>query len=273
MADCRRCGGPPRGGLAGRGVHQAGDDAHPAKVGFQQSYTYYAWRNGAAELREYVQELAGAAASYMRPSFWPTTHDILTPYMQYGGPTAFLLRAALAATLVPTYGIYAGYEHCEHVARQGAEEQVDNEKYEFKNRRWDLDTEHGGTGEAQGRPNLAPFLKRLNQIRREHPALHWIRNITFHAAEDENFLVFSKRGGGAHDGSDADEIIVVANLDPHASRGTTIHLNMPAIGLGWGDAFVANDLLTGQQWHWGEANFVQLGPGGLPVHIIQVRKF
>ncbi|QDO90455.1 alpha-1,4-glucan--maltose-1-phosphate maltosyltransferase [Ornithinimicrobium ciconiae] len=244
-----------------------------AKVGFQQSYTYYAWRNEAAELREYVQELSGKAATYMRPSFWPTTHDILTPYMQYGGPTVFQLRAALAATLVPTYGIYAGYEHCEHVARPGAEEQIDNEKYEFKNRRWDLDTEHGGRDEAHGRPNLAPFLKRLNQIRREHPALHWIRNITFHAAEDENFLVFSKRGGGAHDGSDADEIIVVANLDPHASRGTTIHLNMPSIGLGWGDGFVANDLLTGQQWHWGAANFVQLGPGGLPVHIIQVRKF
>ena len=244
-----------------------------AKVGFQQSYTYYAWRNGAGELREYVQELSGAAAAYMRPSFWPTTHDILTPYMQYGGPTAFLLRAALAATLVPTYGIYAGYEHCESVARPGAEEHIDNEKYEYKNRRWDLDGEHGGTGEAQGRPNLAPFLKRLNEIRREHPALHWIRNITFHSAEDENFLVFSKRGGGAHDGSDGDEIVVVANLDPHSNRGTTVHLNMPSLGLGWNDGFVAHDLLTGQQWHWGEANFVQLGQGGLPVHIIHVRKF
>ena len=244
-----------------------------AKVGFQQSYTYYAWRNEAAELREYVQELSGAAAAYMRPSFWPTTHDILTPYMQYGGPTAFQVRAALAATLVPTYGIYAGYEHCEHVARPGAEEHIDNEKYEFKNRRWDLDDEHGGTGEAQGRPNLAPFLRRLNQIRREHPALHWIRNITFHDAEDENVLVFSKRGGGAGDGSESDEVIVVANLDPHAVRATTIHLNMPALGLGWDDGFVAHELLTGAQWHWGEANFVQLGPGSLPVHIVHVRKF
>ena len=243
------------------------------KIGFQQSYTYYAWRNTAPELREYVTELAGDAAAYMRPSFWPTTHDILTPYMQYGGPTAFQLRAALAATLVPTYGIYAGYEHCESVARPGAEEQIDNEKYEFKNRRWDLDTPDGGRDEAHGRPNLAPFLRRLNQIRREHPALRWIRNITFHSAEDENFLVFSKRGGGAHDGSDGDTVIVVANLDPHAVRATTVHLNLPALGLGWNDGFVAHDLLTGQQWHWGAANFVQLGPGGLPVHLIAVRRF
>ncbi|GAA1136557.1 alpha-1,4-glucan--maltose-1-phosphate maltosyltransferase [Ornithinicoccus hortensis] len=244
-----------------------------AKVGFQQSYTYYAWRNSAYELREYVTELAGDAATYMRPSFWPTTHDILTPYMQYGGPTAFILRAALAATLVPTYGIYTGYEHCEHVARPGAEEHVDNEKYEFKNRRWDLDGEWEGTGEAQGRRNLAPFLTRFNQIRREHPALHWLRNIHFHAADDENFLVFSKRGGGAHDGSDQDVIIVVANLDPHSTRDTHVHLDMPALGLGWHDGFVAQDLLTGDQWQWSAHNYVRLGAEGLPVHIIHARRF
>ncbi len=243
------------------------------KVGFQQSYTYYAWRNQAWELRDYVTELAGEAAAYMRPSFWPTTHDILTPYMQYGGPTAFTLRAALAATLVPTYGIYAGYEHCEHVARPGAEEQVDNEKYEFKNRRWDLDTPDGGTGEAEGRPNLAPYLTTLNQIRREHPSLHWLRNITFHSADDDNFLVYSKRGGGAGDGSEQDTVLVVANLDPHTVRATTVHLNLPALGLEWHDGFVAHDLVTGHQWHWGEHNYVRLGVGVEPVHIISVRRF
>jgi starch synthase (maltosyl-transferring) len=104
------------------------------KVGFQQSYTYYAWRNQRWELEEYVRELSGDAAAYMRPSFWPTTHDILTPYMQFGGPAAWKLRAAVAATIVPTYGIYAGYELMEHVARPGAEEQIDNEKYEYNNR-------------------------------------------------------------------------------------------------------------------------------------------
>ena len=118
------------------------------KVGFQQSYTYYTWRNQKWELEEYCRELAGEAAAYMRPSFWPTTHDILTPYMQFGGPTAWKLRAALAALLVPTYGIYAGYELIEHVARPGAEEQIDNEKYQFRDRRW-ADYEPGGPKEGQ----------------------------------------------------------------------------------------------------------------------------
>ena len=136
-----------------------------AKVGFQQSYTYYAWRNQKWELEEYVTELAGEAATYMRPSFWPTTHDILTPYMQYGGPTAWKLRAALAATLVPTYGIYAGYELVEHVARPGVEEQIDNEKYEYKNRHW-ADYEPGGPKEGQ---SLAPYLTQINQIRARAP--------------------------------------------------------------------------------------------------------
>ncbi len=243
------------------------------KAGFQQSYTYYAWRHSASELREYVTELSGDAAAYMRPSFWPTTHDILTPFMQYGGPTAFKLRAALAATLVPTYGIYAGYEHCEHVARPGAEEQIDNEKYEYKNRRWDLDGPDGGTGEAQGRPNLAPYLRTLNKARAEHPSLHWLRNITFHSADDENVLVYSKTGGGAHDGSDQDVIIGVANLDPHTLRETMINLNMPALGLDWHDGFIAHDLITGEQWNWGSRNFVRVGVGAEPVHLIHVRRF
>ncbi len=243
------------------------------KVGFQQSYTYYAWRHSAAEIREYLTELSGDAAAYMRPSFWPTTHDILTPFMQYGGPTAFKLRAALAATLVPTYGIYAGYEHCEHVARPGSEEQIDNEKYEYKNRRWDLDGPDGGTGEAAGRPNLAPYLRTLNAARRDHPSLRWLRNISFHSADDENILVYSKRGGGAHDGSDQDTVIAVVNLDPHSLRETTINLNMPALGLEWHEAFIAHDLISGEQWNWGSRNYVRLGVGAEPVHLIHVRRF
>ncbi|MGI8948530.1 MAG: alpha-1,4-glucan--maltose-1-phosphate maltosyltransferase [Ornithinimicrobium sp.] len=247
------------------------------KVGFQQSYTYYAWRNEAWELREYVTELAGESAAYMRPSFWPTTHDILTPYMQFGGPTAFTLRAALAATLVPTYGIYAGHEHCENVARPGAQEQIDNEKYELKDRRWDLDAPGADRSdepaERRHRVDLAPYLTKLNRIRREHPSLHWLRNITFHACDDESFLAFSKRGGGADDGSASDTVIVIANLDPHALRESTVHLNMPALGLSWGDGFIAQDLITGEQWHWGEHVFVRLGIGTEPVHIVHVRRF
>ena len=156
VADRRRGQGPPRDHLAVRGVHEAGDDAHARpRPGFQQSYTYYAWRNMRWELEEYLTGAGREAAAYMRPSFWPTTHDILTPYMQYGGPTAWTLRAALAATLVPTYGIYAGYELMENVARQGAEEQVDNEKYEYKNRHWE-DYEPGGAKEGQSLSATSP---------------------------------------------------------------------------------------------------------------------
>ncbi len=236
-----------------------------AKAGFQQSYTYYAWRNLRWELEAYLKELSGDAAAYMRPSFWPTTHDILTPYMQYGGPTAWMVRAALAATLVPTYGIYAGYELMEHVARQGAEEQVDNEKYEYKDRRWQ-DYEAGGSLEGQ---SLSGYLTMLNTIRKAHPALRWLRNISFHTSEDENVIVFSKTRAGA-DGR-RDTILVVANLDPHSTRATWVHLDMPALGLGWADQFRARDLVSEQTWIWQEHSFVRLGPETHPVHIIEVR--
>jgi starch synthase (maltosyl-transferring) len=238
-----------------------------AKVGFQQSYTYYAWRSHKWELEEYVRELSGAAAAYMRPSFWPTTHDILTPYMQFGGPAAWKLRAALAATLVPTYGIYAGYELIEHVARPGAEEQIDNEKYQYKNRHWE-DYEEGGPKEGR---SLSGYLTRLNDIRRAHPALHWLRNITFHHVDDENIMAFSKRRVFP-DGTD-DVVIVIANLDPHSTRESTMHLNMPALGLDYHDGMAAQDLITGASWHWGEHVYVRLGPETEPVHIVAIRRF
>jgi starch synthase (maltosyl-transferring) len=236
------------------------------KVGFQQSYTYYTWRIKKWELEEYATELAGQAATYMRPSFWPTTHDILPPYLQYGGPTAWKVRAALAATLVPTYGIYAGYELVEDVARPGVEEQIDNEKYQLKDRRWS-DYEEGGPKAGQ---SLAPYLTAINEIRRAHPALQWLRNLHLHHVDDENVMAFSKR----RDVNGRDDIIlVVANLDPHATRESTVHLDMAALGLRPSDTFVAHDLITGASWHWGENNFVRLGADSEPVHIIQVRRF
>lgn len=237
-----------------------------AKAGFQQSYTYYAWRNTKHELEDYVTELAGDAAAYMRPSFWPTTHDILTPYMQFGGPAAWKVRAALAATLVPTYGIYAGYELMEHVARQGAEEQIDNEKYQYKDRRW-VDFEPGGPREGQ---SLAGYLTRLNAIRRAHPALHWLRNITFHHVDDENVICFSKRRAWKEGGDDT--IIVMANLDPHSTRWTTVRFDMPALGLGPDDGFVAHELISDQRWNWQRDTRVCLGPDTEPCHIISLRR-
>ncbi len=235
-----------------------------AKVGFQQSYTYFTWRHTKEELTEYLTELSGEAADYMRPSFWPTTHDILTPYMQYGGRPAFRLRAALAATMVPTYGIYSGYELVENVARPGVEEQIDNEKYEFKARDWDAALKDGSS--------LAPWLTRLNEIRRAHPALQRLRNITFHPTDDDSVLCFSKRLTAAQSPTGReDTIVVLANLDPHGARETMAHLDMPALGLDWQDGFVAHDLVTGQTWHWGEHVYARLDPHVEPVHIVHVR--
>lgn len=236
-----------------------------AMAGFQQSYTYYTWRIKKWELQEYATELAAESATYMRPSFWPTTHDILPPYLQYGGPTAWKVRAALAATLVPTYGIYAGYELVEDVARPGVEEQIDNEKYELKDRQWS-DYEPGGPKAGQ---SLAPYLSTINQIRRDHLCLHWLRNLHLHHVDDENVMAFSKRRNV--DGRD-DVILVVANLDPHTTRETQVHLDMTALGLRQDDSFVAQDLISGASWHWGEHNFIRLGPDSEPVHIIHVRR-
>lgn len=242
---------------------------HLAKAGFQQSYTYYAWRNAKWELEEYGTELAGegTGSAYMRPAFWPTTHDILTPYMQYGGPTAWKLRAAVAATMSPTYGIYAGYELMEHVARPGAEEQIDNEKYEYKDRQWYL-YEPGGPLESR---SLAWYLKRLNDIRGWHPALHWLRNLRFHAADDENVMVFSKTRVVDRATGERDTVLVIANLDPHATRETWVHLDMEALGMATWSTFDAHDHITNQTWEWRQDNFVRLGPDSEPVHIIHVR--
>ncbi|MEO7448615.1 MAG: maltotransferase domain-containing protein [Humibacillus sp.] len=238
-----------------------------ARAGFQQSYTYYAWRNEKWELEEYGRELAGDAATYMRPSFWPTTHDILTPYLQYGGPTAWKLRAAVAATMVPTYGIYAGYELMEHVARPGAEEQIDNEKYEYKDRQWYL-YEPGGPLESR---SLAWYLKRLNDIRGWHPALRGMRNLRFHTADDEFVTVYSKSRIVDAATGERDTVIVIANLDPHATRETWVHLDLEALGMATWSTFDAHDHITNQTWQWGQDNFVRLGPDSEPVHIISVR--
>jgi len=235
-----------------------------AKVGFHQSYTYFTWRRTKAELTEYLTELSGPAADYMRPSFWPTTHDILTPDMQFGGPAAFRLRAVLAATMSPTWGVYTGYELVENVARPGAEEQIDNEKYQFKPRDF--------AGALERGTSLQPLLTRLNHIRRNHPALQRLRNITFHRTDDEQVVAYSRtltaeQSPGGRD----DLVLVVVNLDPHSTRETMVHWDMPELGMDWEDTFGAHDLLTDTTWHWGEHAFVRLGPDH-PAHIIHVRR-
>jgi starch synthase (maltosyl-transferring) len=240
------------------------------KVGFHQSYTYFTWRTTKAEITEYVTELSGSSADYMTPNFWPNTPDILHEFLQYGGPAAFKLRAVLATTLSPSWGMYSGYELCEHTAvRGGSEEYLDSEKYQYRPRDW-ASFESGGSDEER---SIAPYITRLNDIRRAHRALHRLRNTVFHAVDDEQVICYSRRleSGSAPDEPE-DVLIVVVNLDPHAVRETWLHLDMPALGLDWFAGFVVEDLITGETFPWQEHNFVRLDPHSQPAHVLHVRR-
>ena len=229
-----------------------------ATVGYHQSYTYFTWRNAKWELEQYLTELAHETSHVMRPNLFVNTPDILHEYLQYGGPAAFKIRAAVASTGSPTWGVYAGFELFEHVAvRPGSEEYLDSEKYQIRIRDWDAAVAEGRT--------LAPYLTRLNEIRRAHPALQQLRNLTIHASEDESILAFSKTAGD-------DTVLVVVNVDPHAVRETTVHLDMPALGLDWHEHVEVHDEITGQTFTWGEHNYVRLDPFVEPAHILTVRR-
>jgi starch synthase (maltosyl-transferring) len=232
-------------------------------VGFHQSYTYFTWRNESAELAEYLYELSHDSSHVLRPNLFVNTPDILSAYLQYGGPAAFKVRATLAATGSPTWGVYAGFELYEHVAvRPGSEEYLDSEKYQVRVRDW-------ADADRTGR-TLAPYLTRLNQIRRAHPALRRLRNLTRHASDNDQILCFSKRTTGAE--RDDDTVIVVVNVDPHHTQETTVHLDMPGLGMDWTDGFRVYDEITGQSWHWAEHAYVRLDPGHEPAHILHVWK-
>jgi starch synthase (maltosyl-transferring) len=229
-----------------------------AKVGFHQSYTYFTWRNERRELEAYLRELSQETVDYYRPNFFVNTPDILHAYLQYGGPAAFKIRAALAALLSPTWGVYSGFELFEHVAvRPGSEEYLDSEKYQLRPRDW-------AAAEAQGR-SLAPYLTGLNQIRRQHPALHRLRNLVFHRVDGDFITCFSKREG-------ADTVLAVINLDPHGTREATVGLDMPALGFDWHDRFAVHDEVTGASYEWGEYNYVRLDPWHEPAHIFSVHR-
>jgi starch synthase (maltosyl-transferring) len=225
-----------------------------ARIGFTQSYTYFTWRVGKDELQEYALELVDAA-HYMRPNFFVNTPDILHASLQYGGPPVFKVRAVLASLLSPTYGVYAGYELYEHVAvKPGSEEYQNSEKYQFRPRDW-----------SQPERTLAPYLTMLNRFRREHPATHWMRNLAFHDVDSPDVLCWSKQTGD-------DTVLVVVNLDPHGVREATVHLDMPALGMGWDDRFEVTDAVTGSTWEWGAHDYVRLDPFTEPAHVLTVSR-
>ncbi|HEX8977727.1 MAG TPA: alpha-1,4-glucan--maltose-1-phosphate maltosyltransferase [Solirubrobacteraceae bacterium] len=224
---------------------------HLGKLGFSQSYTYFTWKNARWELVEYVSELAHSGEQdYFRPNFFTNTPDILHEYLQHGGRPAFEARAVLAATLSPSYGIYSGYENFENVAvAPGSEEYVNSEKYEVKTRTLD--------------GPLLPLLATLNHVRREHPALQSLSNITFLDTANEALIAYAKQTG-------SDTVLCVVNLDPHQRQeGVAV---VPA-SLGLPPTFSVRDHLSGEQfqWHIG-ANFVGLSPGWRQAHLLTVER-
>jgi len=227
-----------------------------AEVGFSQSYTYFTWRHSAWELREYVTELtSGPLAEYMRPAFWPNTPDILGGVLRDGPRSAFELRLVLAATLVPTYGVYSGYELCENEpASETNEEYLHSEKYELKSRDYSSPS------------SIAPLMRTLNEIRRRHDPLMSLRDIRFHHSDDEAFLVYTR--GHAAD----DLILCVVNLDPHHAHDTTVRLDLGAIGLRSGGRHHLHDELDDSHYEWhGDSGYVRLDPqAGQVAHIFKV---
>jgi len=229
------------------------------KAGFHQSYTYFTWRTSKQELVAYSEEVAHQTSAFFRPNFWVNTPDINPFHLQSGNPAIFAIRAALASTLTPSWGMYAGYELYEHRRfKEGGEEYLDSEKYEIKVRDW--------AAAEKNQVTLAPFITLLNKIRRENVALQRLRNLRFHHTENDQIIAYSKREGD-------NLILVVVNLDPNFAQETTVHWNMDSLGLRE-DNFAVTDLIDSAQYQWSPYTFVRLDPtrlSGKVVHIAKVK--
>ncbi len=230
-----------------------------ARLGFTQSYTYFAWRHRKDEFEAYYRELFQTeVVEYFRANSWPNTPDILTGYLQDGGRPAFEQRLVLAATLTANYGVYGPvYELMHHRARPGVEEYLDNEKYEIHH--WDLDPP----------PPLYDLISRVNRIRRDHPALQQDRNFEVHHIANDELLAFSK---ASHDLDDV--VLVVVNLDTSSRQAGVTRLDLARLGLAddAGTEFEVHDLLDDARYLWrGPENYVELDPRTAPAHIFHVR--
>jgi starch synthase (maltosyl-transferring) len=229
-----------------------------AKLGFSQSYTYFAWRNTSFELRDYFTELTKSdVREYFRPNAWPNTPDILTEQLQYGGRNAFVIRLVLAATLCASYGIYGpAYELCEARPRSpGSEEYLDSEKYEI--RRWEL---------ARA-DSLKELIGRVNRIRRENKALQSDESLRFHEVDNEQLIAYSK-----HTEDQANVILAVVNLDPHHTQSGWVRFPLEEHGLDPHAPYQLHDLLTDARYFWsGPRNFVHLEPSA-PAHVFRLRR-
>ncbi|MGC1194241.1 MAG: maltotransferase domain-containing protein [Candidatus Dormiibacterota bacterium] len=229
--------------------------AELSKVGFSQSYTYFTWRSTKPELRTYLTELTKKTVDYLRPNFFANTPDILTEELQLGGPPTFRYRLVLAATLSPAYGIYSGYELCENRPQKpNSEEYWDSEKYQFRPRNW---SQPG---------SLAPLITKLNQIRRDHPALQQLRRLHFHRTDDPQVLAYSK-----HTADRSDVILVIVNLDPDRVHRSAVRLSLKQLSARPRPDFRVHDLLNGTVARWtGSEHLVELDPSKAPAQILLV---
>ncbi len=231
--------------------------ARLAKAGFNQSYTYFTWRNTKHEIEGYVRELTETElGEYFRPNFWPNTPDILPEFLQHGDRPAFVIRLALAATLSSNYGIYGpAFENCIAAAVDGREEYLDSEKYEIK------------TWEPNAPGNIRAVVERINRIRRDNPSLHVTRGVRFLEIDNEAMICFAKK---SPDGSNA--TVTVVSLDPHHVQSGWIEVPLDFFGIDEENSFLMEDGLTGDRYIWrGTRNFVELDPRVMPAHIMTVR--
>ncbi|TAN35032.1 alpha-1,4-glucan--maltose-1-phosphate maltosyltransferase [bacterium] len=230
-----------------------------AKLGFSQSYTYFAWRNTAWELTQYFTELSQAPVrDFFRPNLWPNTPDILTEYLQHGGRAAFAARLVLAATLGASYGIYGpAFELCESRAREaGSEEYLDSEKYQIRS--WDLDHPDG----------LRELVTLVNKIRRENPALQSDRGLRFHPTENDQLLAYTKSTSDL-----ADIVLTVVNVDPHHSQAGMVTLPLEELGIERDRGYQAHELISGARYLWnGPRNYVEINPHAAPAQIFRFRR-
>ncbi|MDZ4288623.1 MAG: alpha-1,4-glucan--maltose-1-phosphate maltosyltransferase [Prosthecobacter sp.] len=227
------------------------------KVGFTQSYTYFTWREHKAELIAYATELTQSDMRwYYRGNFWPNTPDIHPYYLQNAPASFFRLRAALAATLSSSWGMYAGYELCENEPLPGKEEYLDSEKFQLKQRDYHV------------AGNIKGFIARLNHIRRDHPALHLYDNLAFHHADHEQVLCYSKCTPDFRD-----RILCVVSLNGNEVVSGFVHLNFEALGLDPERPYQIHDLMHGQIYEWrGPHNYVELNPSGVSMHLFRVEQ-
>jgi starch synthase (maltosyl-transferring) len=230
-----------------------------ARLGFTQSYTYFTWRTGKQELIDFAIDLR-EHWNEGRPNLFVNTPDILHESLQRGGPGMFALRAALAATISPTWGVYSGYELFEHFpVREGSEEYLDSEKYQLRPRDFERAL-------AEGR-SLEPWIAKLNAVRRAHPALQQMRTLHFHHIDNDALLAYSKQ-----DPATGDTVVTVVTLDPFGPEEGTLWLDTAALGFEAHERLIAHDEVTGDTWDWGPANFVRLEPWRAVAHVVSVRR-